>query len=119
MQGAPPLPLPLLLQLLLPSVIAFSLFREQQSVAVEGRFVCGEKAMVNLSVTLWDRNSSESFLVSQDVAVMRDDQLAEMKTNETGHFSLKGSDKVFFFLNPYVYARHNCNAFEVVIIRSP
>ncbi|ETN83375.1 hypothetical protein RB195_014433 [Necator americanus] len=71
----------------------------QQSVAVSGRLMCGDRPAAGVKVKLWDEDDGPD----------PDDVLDEAYTDEGGAFFLKGSERELTNIDPVVKVYHDCD----------
>ncbi|KAJ1351509.1 Transthyretin-like protein 46 [Parelaphostrongylus tenuis] len=81
--------------LLLPLCFAV----RDQSIAVKGRFLCGDKPAANVRVKLWDEDSGPD----------PDDLLDQGYTNSDGSFHLQGATVETTPIDPVLKVYHDCN----------
>ncbi|VDM63700.1 unnamed protein product [Angiostrongylus costaricensis] len=81
--------------LLLP--LSFSL--REQSIAVKGRFLCGDKPAANVRVKLWEEDSGPD----------PDDLLDQGYTDSDGAFYLQGATVETTPIDPVLKVYHDCN----------
>jgi len=70
----------------------------QQTVGVRGRLMCGIQPLKDTQVKLWNKNT-----------LGRDDQLAELKTDEKGNFQISGGIGEILKMNVFFKIYHDCN----------
>ncbi|KAK6014401.1 Transthyretin-like family protein [Ostertagia ostertagi] len=71
----------------------------QQSVAVRGQLLCGERPAVGVKVKLWDEDDGPD----------PDDALDEMYTDGNGNFRLQGSTRELTNIDPVLKVYHDCD----------
>ncbi|MFH4976112.1 hypothetical protein AB6A40_002821 [Gnathostoma spinigerum] len=81
-----------------PSIDTIGLGRTQ-SVAVEGVLVCGNSPASNVKIKLYD----------DDRGIDTDDLMGETRTDQYGHFYVKGHTREFTDIDPKVNIYHRCN----------
>uniref|UniRef100_A0A914WD47 Transthyretin-like family protein n=1 Tax=Plectus sambesii TaxID=2011161 RepID=A0A914WD47_9BILA len=77
---------------------ALKLFGRTQSVGAKGTLMCGSEPLANTIVKLWD-----------DDTIDMDDQMACVRTDAQGNFEIKGWEKEFTTIDPYLKVYHDCN----------
>ncbi|VDL72967.1 unnamed protein product [Nippostrongylus brasiliensis] len=70
-----------------------------QSIAVKGRLLCGEKPAANVRVKLWE----------EDTGPDPDDLLDQGHTDSNGEFKLQGGTTETTPIDPYLKIYHDCN----------
>ncbi|GMS93376.1 hypothetical protein PENTCL1PPCAC_15551 [Pristionchus entomophagus] len=85
--------------LLLIIVCVSSVAAATQSVGVQGQLMCGNAPLTDTDVTLWELHDLPE----------PDFQLATVKTDSSGRFSVSGSDSTTFTMKPAVRIYHRCN----------
>uniref|UniRef100_A0A0K0DEG6 Transthyretin-like family protein n=1 Tax=Angiostrongylus cantonensis TaxID=6313 RepID=A0A0K0DEG6_ANGCA len=85
--------------LLALTIVGCSLSIRQQTVAVSGRLICGDKSAVGVSVMLFD----------EDDGLDVDDILDEGYTDASGRFFLTGSERELTNIDPVVKVYHDCD----------
>ena len=74
-------------------------YYQMHHVTVGGTLLCHGRALAGAKVQLWDEDTS--FLDA-------DDLLQEQITGADGRFMLKGEEKEWDGLEPYMIIQHNC-----------
>ncbi|KAJ1349197.1 hypothetical protein KIN20_004666 [Parelaphostrongylus tenuis] len=85
--------------LLVLAIIGCGLSIRQQTVAVSGRLICGDKAAVGVNVRLYDEDDGPDL----------DDILDEGYTDGNGRFFLKGSERELTNIDPVLKVYHDCD----------
>ncbi|EFO91744.1 hypothetical protein CRE_10116 [Caenorhabditis remanei] len=85
--------------LLLCAIFGCAIAMRQQSVAVSGRLVCGNKPASGVKVKLWDEDDGPD----------PDDVLDEGFTNNDGTFRLEGSERELTNIDPVFKVYHDCD----------
>ncbi|KAL6741030.1 hypothetical protein Aduo_014327 [Ancylostoma duodenale] len=88
------------LKLFLLLLVNSSLSFRKQGAAVKGRLLCGDKALRNAKVKLYDldRNPGDS-----------DDLLDEKYTDKNGEFAVTGTTRELTDIEPVLYIYHDCD----------
>uniref|UniRef100_A0A0N4ZQJ9 Transthyretin-like family protein n=1 Tax=Parastrongyloides trichosuri TaxID=131310 RepID=A0A0N4ZQJ9_PARTI len=81
------------------SLLGLSLALRQQSVAVKGKFMCGDKPLSNTRVKLWEEDSGPD----------PDDLLDQGYTDANGEFLLKGDERELTNIDPRLKIYHDCD----------
>uniref|UniRef100_A0A1I7RWB9 Transthyretin-like family protein n=1 Tax=Bursaphelenchus xylophilus TaxID=6326 RepID=A0A1I7RWB9_BURXY len=69
-----------------------------QSIAVTGQLMCHGQPANDVKVKLYDENT-----------ITLDNKLDEQRTDDGGYFTVEGSEKSAFTLNPKINVYHNCH----------
>ncbi|CAJ0603501.1 unnamed protein product [Cylicocyclus nassatus] len=81
------------------AIVAICLATRQQSVAVKGRLMCGNKAASGVTVKLWEEDDGPD----------PDDLLAQGYTDGAGNFNLQGSEREMTNIDPVLKVYHDCD----------
>ncbi|CEF62031.1 Transthyretin-like family-containing protein [Strongyloides ratti] len=71
----------------------------QQSIAVKGKLMCGNKPLSNTRIKLWEEDSGPD----------PDDLLDQGYTDANGEFLLKGDERELTNIDPRLKVYHNCD----------
>lgn len=83
---------------------------QTQSVAVQGRLICGGSAAQNVKVKLYEKESSTFiFLLKTPKIPAFDVKLDETSTNDNGEFRLAGHKSEITTIDPKINIYHKCN----------
>ncbi|VDM79728.1 unnamed protein product [Strongylus vulgaris] len=90
----------LILNFLILLLVGFSAAFRKQGAAVKGKLFCGDKALKNAKVKLYDldRNPGDP-----------DDLLDEKYTDKNGEFAVTGTTRELTDIEPVLYIYHDCD----------
>ncbi|KJH47817.1 Transthyretin-like family protein [Dictyocaulus viviparus] len=84
--------------IILPTVLAlFGLIGSEQSVGITGKLKCKGLPASNVTLRLYDKD------------IMKDSLLVEKQLGADGVFDIKGKQREFSTIEPYLSIIHNCN----------
>uniref|UniRef100_A0AAF5PZE8 Transthyretin-like family protein n=1 Tax=Wuchereria bancrofti TaxID=6293 RepID=A0AAF5PZE8_WUCBA len=95
--------------------------KRNQSFAIHGKFMCGQYPLHRAAIELWEDDRS---LLKSIVYILKqkrgpnDAYIARTNTNEHGEFTINGSYRSVYQVNPYIYVYHRCDADKLPISKS-